>query len=367
MTASHSNGTTGTRKRHVPTKYDHIYFSTRASGEKVYEVREPYGNRIFRVVSASLDEAKAAANALYAPGAPRVSGAMTFEQAVASWRETREHRPSSVKRLDGILNRHILPKIGRMKVREIDAGTLMRIKNSVTPGSAKLTYSLVRMVLTHAVEMGALGSVPKLSRKQTPKAGPSRKRILSRDEQARLLAYAGGFGKLSQVIRVALDEALRIGEIVGLEWEDVDFAAGKLTLRRSVGNDGVAGLTKGGRDDDVIPLHPLARAALLELRGESDGTGRVFLNRDGNPWGYSDISRAFNKARDAAALQVTEDGKVTFHSLRHTAISRAANAPGIPLLHIRDFARHKDIEVTMDYMHRIEDEKVASALAEALA
>jgi integrase len=365
MTASHSTDSGSRRKRHVPTAHDHIYYSTRADGTKVYEVREPYGNRIFRTVSPNLTEAKAAANALYAPGAPKVSGAVTFEQAAKDWRELRTIAPSSAKRLDGILDRAILPKIGRVKVRDIDTGTYRRVLATATPGSAKLTYACMRIVLNHAVEMGVLAVVPKLPRKQAPKAAAGRKRILSADETARLLAYAAKFGRLSQVIRVALGQALRIGEVVGLEWEDVDFAAGKITVRRSVDGGGNVGPTKGRRER-VLDLTPLARKALLELRAENS-TGRVFRNRNGAPWAYSDVSRSFNAARDAAALQVTEQGKVLFHSLRHTAISTLANDPRIPLLYVRDFAGHADLDTTQGYMHVVESASVATAVAEALA
>jgi integrase len=366
MTGSQNRASGSTRKRHVPTKHDHIYFSTRADGTKVYEVRQPHGNRTYEVVGPSLDEAKARANELYAPNAPKVTGHVTFEQAVADWRETREIRPSSKKRLDGILDRHVLPMIGRTRVRDIDTGTYLRVLAAVTPGSQKLTYSCMRIVLAHAVEMKALGSVPKLPRKRTPKAAPARRRILSGDEQARLLACAARFGRLSQVIRVALGQALRIGEVVGLEWDDIDFAAGTITVRRSVDKDGHVGPTKGGRED-TIPLTPVAREALLELWSKRGSSARVFLNRDGNPWAYSDISRSFNAAVEAAALLVTDDGKVTFHAMRHTSISTAANNPAIPLLHVRDFARHTDLATTQGYMHKIEDEKVATAFAEAFA
>ena len=68
-----------------------------------------------------------------------------------------------------------------------------------------------------------------------------------------------------------------------------------------------------------------------------------------------------------ADLEVTDDGRVVFHSLRHTGISRLANHPGIPLVHVRDFARHGNLAVTQGYVHRIESEKIKSAMAEALA
>jgi len=63
---------------------------------------------------------------------------------------------------------------------------------------------------------------------------------------------------------------------------------------------------------------------------------------------------------------VTEDGPVVFHSLRHTGISRLANHPAIPLVHVRDFARHADLATTQGYVHRIESATVTAAIGEAL-
>ena len=77
--------------------------------------------------------------------------------------------------------------------------------------------------------------------------------------------------------------------------------------------------------------------------------------------------RAFRKTRERAALPVTEDGGVVLHSLRHTGISRAANHPSVPLVHVRDFARHANLATTQGYVHRIESVKVTTALGEALA
>jgi integrase len=56
-----------------------------------------------------------------------------------------------------------------------------------------------------------------------------------------------------------------------------------------------------------------------------------------------------------------------FHSLRHTGISRLANYPAIPLVHVRDFARHTDLAVTGGYVHKIENATVTAAIGEALA
>lgn len=52
--------------------------------------------------------------------------------------------------------------------------------------------------------------------------------------------------------------------------------------------------------------------------------------------------------------------------VRHTGMSRLANHPAIPLVHVRDFARHADLATTQGYVHRIESETVTTAIGEAL-
>jgi integrase len=96
------------------------------------------------------------------------------------------------------------------------------------------------------------------------------------------------------------------------------------------------------------------------------GSGFVFTNSLGKPRQRRDVQRAFNKARDNAALQVTRDGRVVFHSLRHTRISRLANNRKIPLPHVQAFARHTKLETTLDYVHKVEDATVTSAILSAV-
>jgi integrase len=188
---------------------------------------------------------------------------------------------------------------------------------------------------------------------------------MSQDEEARLLVYCALFPWLRPIIVVALHEALRLGEVCGLQWEDVDFTANRLHVRHSLGADGTLGPPKGGKTA-TIELTPAAREALLELRQDSDGTGFVFRNRAGDRRQPRDVQRAFSKARDRAALPATEDGPVVFHSLRHTGISRLANHPAIPLVHVRDFARHAHLATTQGYVHKIESTVITSAIGEAL-
>jgi integrase len=369
------------RTRHVPVRgANRVYVSQRSGGEKVYEVRHPTnaeGKRLYEVVGPSLDEAKARAYQIHCPSAPRVlSVGTTFAQVVENWRLTRVMRPRSARDFDAILERRILPTFGRIKVRDIDKAAIVswlngltRLDGSTAPlagSTRRLTLATLMLVLRHAMEIGAIGILPELDKRNRPKQSEPRRRIVSYDEEARLLALSAPFPWLRPTIVVALHEALRLGEVAGVQWDDVDFTRKTLTVRHSLSKDRMLGPSKGGKAC-TIPLTPAARAALLELRHDSDGKGFVFRNDLGGPRQICVIQHAFAKTVRRAALTETADGRVCFHSLRHTGISRLANHPGIPLVHVRDFARHADLATTQGYVHRIEDERVTRAIGEALA
>jgi integrase len=375
-----------TRERHVPQpKASHIYWSRRADGSKVFEVRHPRnseGRRLYEVVGPRLDEAKARARAVYGDETPQVkSVGLTLEDVVADWQRTRNVRPASAEVFDTLLRLYIVPRFGRVKLREIDKNAIAswvaglkgkrepkqgETRRELSPGTKRLILATLGLVLQHAIELGAIGVNParQLGKRQRPRQGEARRRILTPDEETRLLVYCAPFPWLEPIITVALHEALRLGEVLGLQWEDVDFTANRLHVRHSLGRDRSLGPPKGGKAA-TIELTPAAREALLELRQESS-SGFVFRNEAGGPRWPRDVQRAFSKARDRAALPTTEDGPVVFHSLRHTGISRLANHPAIPLVHVRDFARHADLATTQGYVHKIESATVTAAIAEAL-
>jgi integrase len=363
------------RRRHVPqSKAQHVYWSETAKG-KVFEVRHPRnanGQRPYEVVGSNLAEAKARARQLHGDDSPRVMRVgLTLNTVAAEWRRVRQVRTQTAT----LYRCHVEPRFGRAKVREIDRHAIVGWLNGLqsvrgkplAPATKKLILATLDVVLSQAVEMGALGANPvrQIPRKHRPRPGEHRRRILSHDEEARLLAYCAPFPWLRPIVVIALHEALRLGEALALHWENVDFAASKLHIRHNLDRDGNLGVPKSGKSRS-IELMPAAKAALLDLRLNS-GAGFVFTNTHGAARNLRDVQRAFDKARSRAALPTTTEGRVVFHSLRHTGISRLANHPAIPLVHVRDFAGHSDLAVTQSYVHKIESPKVTAAMAEALS
>lgn len=129
-----------------------------------------------------------------------------------------------------------------------------------------------------------------------PPPGRARDRRLAGDEEARILAAAAPVFR--QAIVIALETAMRRGEIAALRWSDVDLARAVARVREA----------KNGEPRDV-PLSPRALEALRALPRRLDGLV-VGLTGDG-------LTQAW--ARVCAAAGVAG---MRFHDLRHEAISR---------------------------------------------
>ena len=176
-----------------------------------------------------------------------------------------------------------------------------------------------------------------------------RQRILSRDEEQRLLAACCGRfevpykrnwkGKeqeltatfeidnrhLRAMLVLALDSGMRRGEIFKMRWTDIDFENGVI---RIIGTH-----TKTERER-VAPLSSRAKAELQALR---------LLSGEDRPFPYTDIKRSFATAKRLAGIS-----DLRFHDLRRTAITRWI-AQGTSLAFAGKFAGHSQLQTTMKH------------------
>ncbi len=149
-----------------------------------------------------------------------------------------------------------------------------------------------------------------------------RERILSDDEEARLLAaLTGRRSRIRPVIVTALDTGMRRGELLKLTWDDVDLENGFLTIR--------ATNSKTNRMRRV-PMSERVQEEIQRVREADPQAGPddlVFGIRDN-----------FQHAWDAALTEAGIQG-LKFHDLRHTAITRLVNQ-GIPAEIIKLISGH---------------------------
>jgi integrase len=159
-------------------------------------------------------------------------------------------------------------------------------------------------------------------------------RILSPEEQRRLLLECESDPNLKDVVLLALLTAGRRGEICELRWRDVNFKAGQLTFWE----------TKNGTHRSIPLCQPaqlLLRRRLSEHRLSKEGW--VFpAERSAGP---IDVSHRFKRFALRAGI---EDFR--FHDLRHCAASALARA-GVPERQIQEILGHKTLQMVQRYTH----------------
>ena len=169
------------------------------------------------------------------------------------------------------------------------------------------------------------------------------------DEFERLVEAARELDARTHLIVLLGGEAgLRWGEMIALEWTDVDLVNRQLTVSRSDWNGHVT-TPKGGRPRHV-PLTKRLAAALSEHRHLR--SARVLCQDDTKPLTRQIVqTRAKRAARRAGVIRgSTKSGGGGVHILRHTFCSHLAMR-GAPARAIQELAGHADLSMTQRYMH----------------
>jgi integrase len=215
------------------------------------------------------------------------------------------------------------------------------------------------------VRHGVIAASPadRLTSAERPGPGPSRQRFLSRAEMERLLAAASS--RYRTAIACGLFSGLRLSELLGLTWADVDLGEHVLKVRYQLSRQGerVALKTLAARRD-VILMSQLAREldATRAASPFSEDRDLVFSATSGQTIGHRNITaRGLAKAADRAGL----DG-VTFHVLRHTFASILIAQGRDPVFVSRQLG-HTNAAITLRvYAHLFDAERHARKAREGL-
>ena len=222
-------------------------------------------------------------------------------------------------------------------------------RQQVSANTVRLELALLSHLYTVAIQEWSMPLEHALKNIKKPRPGPGRERRLVGDEEARLMAALdrpearSAKVWLEACIRLALETGMRAGEILSLDWGQVNLSQGVVRLN----------MTKNGSARSVALSH--AAVDTFQHLPRHIG-GRVIPNFHDT----SGLDRAFKRLCNAAGVD-----NFHFHDLRHEAASRLA--PHMPVQTLAKVMGWKTLQMAMRYYNPTEQELVETVRRAAAA
>ncbi len=313
---------------------------------------------------------------------------LRFSEFTEIWKRdygSKELAPTTYKRYCRMLETRLLPYFGHFYINKIKPTDIMKFydllekdtqlvrksgnngEKTKKPLSGKTIlehHRLLRAMLHKAVYWQLIVANP-AERVQAPKARKPKRRSYDDDQTKILLKNLELLSiedtKYKVAIILTIFTGVRLGELMGLEWQDVDFKNGIISINRSsqyLSDMGV--FTKTPKTESSIReiAIPEFIISLLEeyklwyeeqksIYGELwTNSDRLFVQADGKPMHPSSISKWFVRYVSTIGLPV-----INFHGLRHTNASLLV-AQNVDIAVISARLGHAQISTTLDfYVH----------------
>ena len=280
-------------------------------------------------------------------------------------------KPSTVESYEGILNVHLLPRFGKLPLEQITRKAIKVYLDELVSekrqarNTIKNILAILRAMLSHAIEDEVLSSNPAmgLGRFNRGQEGVRKAEFLAPQD-------AEAFLQAAKVLRpdrypfflAALRTGCRVGELLALEWDDIQFGesdegTNRYILVRHNFTHGKFTSPKNKKERRV-DLNRELRQVLIELRDQrmleamqrgEEVSGLVFPSETGGPLDSRNLyHRDFLPCLKAAGLR-----RVALRALRHSFASHLI-AHGASLSYVKDQMGHSSIQVTVDiYGHLV--------------
>ena len=281
--------------------------------------------------------------------------------------------PSTLKRYRGIC-RVVAESLGELRLQALRPAHIQAMyshlrERPLAPRTILHHHRVLKEALRHAVGWQLIERNP-ADAVSAPRAQRKEMQSLDTDGVERLLDACED-GDQRRLICTAVFTGLRLGELLGLRWDDLDLEARTATVRRTaqyLGPDGVKlRAPKTARSRRTISLSPSTVALLREHRVAQnerrlrlgpayEDQGMVFAAPDGKLVAPYAVSGSFRRLASALGL-----AGFRFHDLRHTSATLALKA-GVPAKIVSDRLGHASVAFTLDtYAHVLPDQQRRAA------
>lgn len=276
-----------------------------------------------------------------------------FGNFAGHWIERKklELSPATTRNYRKSMKHHAVPFFKDMRVRDIgvddvEAYKLSLIESGIVPTSANTHIRVLSTLLSSAVAWGYASDNP--AKKVKPIREPKKEYTFwDRAASDRFLAKCLEVSpEWHAFFLTALRTGLRLGELTGLHWADVDFAKQVIHVRNNL----VLGEFKAPKSGKArhLPMTPDLVRELAE-RQRSRPNGRLVFSRfvGGEE---APLCRTVPGRKLVAVAKKAGVKPIRIHDLRHSFASQLVIA-GVPLVAVQRLLGHSTIDMTLRYAH----------------
>jgi integrase len=373
--------------RRIPTRFRGISYRPRADGSRQYTI---FFKGRYIAVDGGEQDALAKQAELRGKAArgerPVTSTRATFGEVAEQWFASKRHlRPWTRKNYRAALDLVLIPRFGSMRLTAITTehiAKLIRDLEREGPSGRPLSSSMIdgylrplNGTMAFAIRRGLIAVNPYLqltSDDRPHRCGRRQDHVWSDEEIEALLGAARGLAAqpasrydYTPLLRTALFAGLRLGELLGLQWQDIDLHEGVLYVRRQYTRlrEYAPPKTKAAVRRIPLSLEMTRQLAELKLRSRYSADGDpVFAARNGKPLMHRNATR---RGFELAAVSAGIEG-VTFHSMRHAFASRMI-ARGISSTVLAALMGHESSTITEKrYVHLFDRQRTDEQVRQAM-
>lgn len=300
---------------------------------------------------------------------------------------TAHNKPNAVRGYRNVINNHLKPRIGGVKLESLTATIIQKAYNDIlhteyqaaryedrngaqvlvkpaktyAPKTLRNINAVLHMVLERARADGLLARNYAEDVKLPTTKKPSREYTIPNQEEIQKILDAARGSQSYHAIAACALLACRRGEALGLYWSDIDFKNNEITLKRALIENNLTNTVeiadlKTDNSYRTIPLPKQMRQLLLDIREQrriaAQGAGEhvidspfVFLTAAGKPFRPSSVSRAYKRAADRVGIDTH------LHELRHAGVTHMLTC-GIDPKTVSGFVGHASAQFTLNqYAH----------------
>lgn len=260
-------------------------------------------------------------------------------------------RPETLKSYKSIINefnKFLKSYPSVKKVRGIDTVLLEEYKihrrEKVKSWTVNNHIKALKMMMNRALEWGYLHTNPAKAVGYIEISDSKPIRYLTEDEYKKFMEVCReDFKEYYPIFYTLIHTGMRKGEILSLDWQDIDFSKGTIVIRSKDGfkPKSIDSKTRKAKTR-IIPIHDNLKKLLYRIKNSS---GEVFTYK-GQPYSDNRLRRVLMRITKKAGIK----GLTRLHELRHSYATFLVKN-GVDIYKVKELLGHSDIKDTMKYAH----------------